>query len=354
MFQSSTIPVLLTTAALSLTLAACGGGGAGEPPPPSPLPTDNTPTEITSDNMNMIAASGMLSAGIATFDAWLGGFSGANASSIVLRQFNAAVAVIPASTRISRSQATPPELAMSPPRPPELLIPISKSPCPDGGNIDISVLDSNGNSLADQNEPFRVTANTCKDGDETASGYFEIFITSLTWEGDVVSSADYVVSLSSFTASKGSRSNSLGGTLSVKLRSVAGHSETTMQGTPSIMHSDGERQLPIGYLDNSYHATVTKLDAGVQVDFSSRSRLGDGGVNTPLSGLVLTRTTNPIRYSADRKIVSGTIRISLEGKPATLDINFADDAATVALDVDGDGTVDTTRILTRQALEAVF
>lgn len=358
MFQSSTIRVLLTASALSLALVACGGGGGGEPPPPPPPPpptTDNTTSEITSDNMNMLAATGLLSAGIADFDAAQGALSSTGAASIVLRQANAAVSAISANTHVPPYQSAPPELAMSPVPPPELLLPVAKLPCPDGGYIDISVQDANRNNLADPSEPFRVTANACKDGDETTSGYFEVFVTSLTREGDVISSADYLVSLRSFTATQGSRSKTFGGTLNIKQVNVAGHYETTIHGTPFVMHSEGEHQLPIGYLDDGYHATVTELGVGVRtVDFSSRSRLGDGGVNTPLSGLILTRTTTPIRYSADGKIVSGGIRISLEGKPATLDVTFADDFATVALDADGNGTADTTRTLTHQALEAVF
>ncbi|GAA5173773.1 hypothetical protein GCM10025771_01800 [Niveibacterium umoris] len=355
--QRSTIRGLLSTTAFSLTLAACGGGGSGDtpPPPPPPPPSSTTPTEITGDNMNLIAASGMLVADVASFDPGLGSFSGAGASSAVLRNVDAALAAVPVSANVSLSQSAAPALALSPPPPPDLLLPVATVPCPDGGNLNISVVDSNLNKQADQNEPYRVTANACKDGTETTSGYFEIMITSLTRASGVVASADYSVNFVSFATSEGNRSNQLGGTLSFKLRSVAGHAETTMQGTPFIMHIEADRQLPIGNVDNSYTATLTELDANAYaVDFSSRTRLGDGGSNTPLAGLIVTRTTSPIRYSADGKIVSGSMRISLEGKPATLDITFVDDTATLALDADGNGTVDTTRVVTRQALASVF
>ena len=52
--------------------------------------------------------------------------------------------------------------------------------------------------------------------------------------------------------------------------------------------------------------------------------------------------------------MAGSLRVSAPGKPAVLDVTVDGDAVTLALDADGNGTIDTTRIVQKAALRKLF
>ncbi|MCX9154767.1 hypothetical protein OPU71_01365 [Niveibacterium sp. 24ML] len=339
-------------------LTACGGGGGGTEPPPPPPPAGAT--EISADNMNAVAAASIASANTADFSTGLesiGQFGSPTASGAIagaLQHITAALAPASAGPLPAARIAPPPELAMSPvPSPPEVLLPISSTNCPGGGSVAISIWDKNLNNQADTLEPFRLRANNCKDGNDTINGGFDLYVLSLTQANGVATSADLRAEFSLSTATAGGRSNYLFGTLRITMTSNAGRATTIVQGTPGWMQSEGDRFVSV--VHDSYQASVSEQASGGSiVDFSSAARLSSVGVTRPIEGTLLTRTTTPIALAADGSIVSGSMRISAQGKPAVLDVIIANDVATLALDADGNGSIDTTRNLTMQELAKLF
>ena len=132
-----------------------------------------------------------------------------------------------------------------------------------------------------------------------------------------------------------------------------GRATTTIHGNPIWTQAEGGRSIAIAH--DSYQATITEQAMSTSLlDYSARALLTSIGVTLLFDGTIQTKSTSPILMAEDGTFLSGSMRITAVGKPAVLDVSITDDAATVTLDADGNGTIDTTHTLTREAIEALF
>ncbi|WP_374602283.1 hypothetical protein [Niveibacterium sp.] len=357
MNQAFLIRRLFGGATLCAMLSACGGGGDTEPPPPPPE-QPAAATEITASNMDTITSAALFSANTAGYGANLGSIpltTSATSSTplgIAVQKLLPALATVTAGAVPTAARSTPPTLAMSPPPPPSTLPPIDEQSCSGGGKTSISVIDINSNKVADPGEPFRFQAVACQEGDITLQGSMDLTVVSLTQSNGSVTSAKLEV-IYNFNTVIGGRNDYIGGSLSVDLLGAQGVTTTTMRGTPIHTLGVGDQWLALQH--DSYAATMTDLLSGASsLDFSSKFHFTGVGVTRPIAGSVVTRTTSPLVFDANGNITSGAVRVTIDGKPAIMDVNVTNGVASISLDTDGNGSIDTTHNVTIDSLKPLL
>lgn len=357
MNRASSMRRLAGTAALSAIVSACGGGGDTEPPPPPPE-QPAAATEITASNMATVTSAALFSANAAGNAAGFGSIpltASATPSTplgIAMQKVAPTLAALAAVGVPTAARSTPPTLALTPAPPPSTLPPIDKQACSGGGETSISVVDINSNKIADPGEPFRFEAINCKEGDTTLHGRMDLTVVSLTQSNGSVTSASLQVAYNLSTAI-GGLMDYVGGSLAIDIVSEQGVVTTTMRGTPIHSQGQGDRWLALNH--DSYTATMTDLLSGAsRLDFSSKFHFTGVGVTRPIAGSIVSRTTSPLVLDANGDIASGSIRVTVDGKPAIMNVTVANGIANIALDADGNGSIDTTQNVTIDSLAALF
>jgi len=348
MFQFIAVRSLASVVTLSVLLSACGGSAGDTPPAPSAA------TEISAENMNVIAGSALLSA--ETADASSVRFNGNGQSTGAIVQADAAttssVAALDAAARVA-----PPAMATSPVVPPQYpLIPIAELPCPQGGTMKSVVIDANSNNIADKDEVTRLDFYSCKMDDETQVGSVDVTTLATTVDAGVLSSANMIAAFSFTTQKPGHRDLSFGGRFSLDMVRNGGLSTTTIQGSSRVAESNGQTWMAVALSD--FRATVSERSSGLPLlDVSTIARFEANGVATPIGGTLHIQTTRSMELlylNGGRALMAGGLRITVPGKPAVLDVTVDGDTTTLALDADGNGTIDVTRTVEKAALRKLF
>lgn len=309
---------LPTIAASSLLLlAACGGGGGGDSAPPP------VAQEITTTNMqptaamvvNTVDASSAL-AGIAD------SFAGVSSSNRV-----------PLAASIA-GQAPPTAAQMYD----------TTQACTGGGSIAVSLNDADNNMMMSGGDTARLSFSACSESGTVMTGMYSLTVNSAS--GSFAAGTGQIglsVAISNLVGIQGSERSTMNGNATLSIvqssttDSVASMSLSNMVvGTAGGTSGSGSVTIPSATL------SATRVGMTTSLTFSEQLAVQ----HSAYTGSISVVAEQPVYYAnrTDAYPSSGRIRTSTSTGKSTLWLTYlGGDAATLDLDSNGDGTIETTQ-----------
>ncbi|MBA2965163.1 MULTISPECIES: hypothetical protein [Ramlibacter] len=225
--------------------------------------------------------------------------------------------------------------------------------CTGGGTISVDATTSGAASMV-AGDSLRITASNCSesvDGTPTVlNGRMSIAVTSGSYDPNspvYPKSVTLRIVSSSFSVGASGQTEVFDGDLTLALTDTTATSGTLTATSASLSSTVGARRITLG--DYRLQVTHTSVDSALSVSANVESNNGQLA-STPVRYTLTTET--PVKVTSAGLVTAGSIRVSGSSSSLLLTVTSTD-AFSLRVDSNGDGTIDSTRTITKADLQAL-
>ena len=225
--------------------------------------------------------------------------------------------------------------------------------CTGGGTITVDAITSGASYLV-VGDSLRISASNCSepvDGTTVVmNGSVSIAVTSGSYDPNssvYPKSVTLRIVTSNFSVGASGRTEVFDGDLTLALTEISATSGSLTATAASLSSTLGSRRITMG----DYRLQVAQTSAGSTLSVSANVETNNGRLGaTPVRYTLMTES--PVTVSSSGSVTAGSIRITGSNSSLLLVVTSTD-TLSLQVDTNGDGTIDSTRAITRADLQAL-